>query len=199
LEFHRQRKKLDCANLVLIFATFKTFDMRKSDIHPMPQFFDRYINKVSDIPVVEALEQYPSIESAIDKHVLEALGDNVYAPGKWTIKDIVQHITDNERVQAYRAMRISRNDQTVLPGYDENLFADNTNAANISLDDLLEEFAITRQSNIMLFKSFTDEMLQRTGTCYTVSISPLALGFVLAGHQLHHINIINERYLPLLG
>jgi hypothetical protein len=164
----------------------------------MPQFFDRYINKVSDIPVVEALEQYPRIESAIDKHLLEALGDKVYAPGKWTIRDIVQHITDNERVQAYRAMRISRNDQTVLPGYDENLFADNTNAANSSLDDLLEEFAITRQSNIMLFKSFTDEMLQRTGTCYTVSISPLALGFVLAGHQLHHINIIKERYLPLL-
>jgi hypothetical protein len=105
---------------------------------------------------------------------------------------------DNERVQAYRALRIARNDKTPLPGYDENLFAANVQLSKRDLDGLLEEFAIVRRSNIMLFENFNDEVQQRTGLCNNVPISVLALGFVLTGHQIHHANIIRERYFPLI-
>jgi hypothetical protein len=164
----------------------------------MPAFFDRYINLTEDIDIVEALEKYHTVESLLDKKNLEKLGKKVYAEGKWTIKEIVQHMIDNERVQAYRALRIARNDKTPLPGYDENLFAANVQLSKRDLDGLLEEFAIVRRSNIMLFENFNDEVQQRTGLCNNVPISVLALGFVLTGHQIHHANIIRERYFPLI-
>jgi len=172
--------------------------MKRSEVYPMPPFFDRYINIVDDIDLNAALEDSDRIENLVDKQLLLNLGEKVYAPGKWTIKDILQHIIDNERIQAYRALRFARNDKSQLPGYDENLFADNTDLTTSSVESLLEEFALTRQSNIMLFKSFSNEMLQRTGLCFNVTLPVLALGFVLVGHELHHINIIKERYLPLL-
>jgi hypothetical protein len=172
--------------------------MKRSEISPMPQFFDRYINQVDDIDINEALEKYNSMETVLDVSKLEKLGDKVYAPGKWTIKEVIQHITDNERVQAYRALRISRNDQTPLPGYDENLFAANVDLSGRSLNDLLEEFAIVRKANIILFRNINEEQQKRTGLCNNVTIPVLALGFVLVGHQLHHAKIITEKYFPLL-
>ena len=172
--------------------------MIRSQIQPMPQFFDRYINLVEDIDITEALEKYSTIETLITKNELEQIGDKTYAPGKWTIKEIVQHISDNERVQAYRALRLARNDKTPLPGYDENVFAANVHPADRQLDDLLEEFSVVRRSNIILFKSFNEEAQKRTGLCNNVTIPVLALGFVLVGHQLHHASIIKERYLPLI-
>lgn len=173
--------------------------MKKSDIQQMPQFFDRYIKLADDLDIVAALEKYDTMESLVEKSLMEQIGDQVYGPDKWTIKEIIQHNIDNERVQAYRALRIARNDQTKLPGYDETLFAANTTAKERSLDDLLAEFAVVRRSNIFLFKSFTDEMQQRVGNCNNIAISTLALGFVLVGHQIHHSNIIKERYAPLVG
>jgi hypothetical protein len=172
--------------------------MKRSEITPMPKFFDRYINQVEDIDIVEALEKYSSIETLLDKDKLESLGDKVYAPGKWTVKEVVQHMTDNERVQAYRALRIARNDKTPLPGYDENVFAANVNPSLRSLSDLLEEFAVVRKGNIILFKNINEDQQKLTGLCNNVEIPVLALGFVLVGHQLHHAKIINERYFPLL-
>ena len=173
--------------------------MKRSQITQMPRFFDRYINMAEDLDIVEALEKYDTIETLVDKTALGQIGGQTYAKGKWSIKDIVQHMTDNERVQAYRALRISRNDKTSLPGYDENLFAAHTTATQRSLDELLAEFAAVRRSNIFLFKSFTEEMQQRSGICNDQPISVLALGFVLVGHQIHHCNIIRERYLPLIS
>lgn len=172
--------------------------MKRSEINPMPQFFDRYISQVEDIDIIEVLDKYNNLETLLDKKELEKIGDKVYASGKWTIKELVQHMTDNERVQAYRALRIARNDKTPLPGYDENLFAANVQPSDRDLDELLEEFAIVRRSNIMLFENFNDEVQQRSGLCNNVIIQVLALGFVLVGHQLHHSKIIKERYYSLI-
>ena len=172
--------------------------MKRSEINQMPKFFDRYINQVEDIDIVEALEKYSTIDTLLDIEKLERLGDKVYAPGKWTIKEVIQHMTDNERVQAYRALRIARNDKTPLPGYDETVFAANVNPSSRSLNDLLEEFAIVRKGNIILYKNINEAQQKLTGLCNNVEISVLALGFVLVGHQLHHCKIINDRYLPLL-
>ncbi|MCM5527946.1 DinB family protein [Parasegetibacter sp. NRK P23] len=172
--------------------------MKRSAIVPMPEFFDRYINLVEDVPVVEALTASAQVFPVADMPKIYALGDKVYAPGKWTIKDVVQHIIDNERIQAYRALRFARNDASLLPGYDEEPYAKEARAERRSLEELLEEFEVTRRSNILLFSSFTEEMLLRKGICFGKEMSVLALGFVLAGHQEHHVRIVRERYFPLV-
>ena len=126
------------------------------------------------------------------------MGTNVYQPGKWTVKDILQHVIDNERIMAYRALRFSRNDKTLLPGYDEEILAANTNADNLTVQQLLEEFNLVRASTIALFKGMSDSMLLRSGVAFKSDISALALGFVILGHPVHHMNVIKERYFPLL-
>jgi hypothetical protein len=170
--------------------------MKKSSIHPMPLFFERYIHNLEDMDLMDGLKNTLSLFDP-ELEQLNRVADKRYALGKWTPKDILQHIIDNERIQAYRALRIARNDKTVLPGYDEELLARNANAAYKTIADLVEEFKMVRQSNIMLFKSMTDEVLLRTGICYQVEISVLALGFVLVGHQIHHMQVLRERYYSL--
>ncbi|WP_159471287.1 DinB family protein [Dyadobacter sp. 3J3] len=173
--------------------------MKRSDIIPMPPFFDRYINLVEDIDIFDAFEKYSpdKIYSEIGK--LTDLQDKIYAPDKWTVKDILQHVIDNERIMAYRALRFSRNDKTELSGYEEAELAANTVASKRSVTDLMEEFNLLRQSTILLYKNMSDEMIICFGTANNTSISPLALGFVIIGHPVHHMNIIQERYFPLLA
>jgi hypothetical protein len=173
--------------------------MNRSDINPMPQFFDRYINLVEDINIFEAFEKYIPEKVYSDISKLTDLGDKIYAPGKWTINDILQHVVDNERIMAYRALRFSRNDKTALPGYDEEILAAHTVASKRSVTDLMEEFKLVRQSTKLLFKNMDDEMMLCSGIANESEISPLALGFVIIGHPVHHMNIIRERYYPLLG
>ncbi|HJS01486.1 MAG TPA: DinB family protein [Flavobacterium sp.] len=121
--------------------------------------------------------------------------DYRYAQGKWTIKEIIQHIIDAERVFSYRALRISRNDKTPLPGFDENDFVENTNANDRHLQSLLTELSIVRQSTLALFKSFSEEQLKRIGIASNNEISVRAIGFIIIGHQNHHKKVFQERYL----
>lgn len=121
--------------------------------------------------------------------------DDRYAQGKWTIKEIIQHIIDAERVFSYRALRISRNDKTPLPGFDENDFVENTNANDRHLQSLLTELSIVRQSTLALFKSFSEEQLKRIGIASNNEISVRAIGFIIIGHQNHHKKVFQERYL----
>ena len=172
--------------------------MKKSDIDPMPQFYDRYINLVEDMDLLEALENHSPEAIFSDIDSLETLGDSVYAPGKWTIKDIIQHCIDTERIMSYRALRFARNDQTPLPGFEENDYAQNTLAAERTLEDLLDEYEIVRAATLAQFQNFSEPMLQRSGQASQVPISVGALGFMLVGHAIHHMNVIRERYLPLL-
>jgi uncharacterized damage-inducible protein DinB len=121
--------------------------------------------------------------------------DYRYADDKWTIKEIIQHIIDAERIFAYRALRISRNDQTPLPGFDENEYIDNTNGNSRSIQELLTEFSAVRHSNLLLFKSFATEQLTRMGIASNHPVSVRALAFLIIGHQKHHQKVFLERYL----
>jgi uncharacterized damage-inducible protein DinB len=121
--------------------------------------------------------------------------DYSYAEGKWTIKDIIQHIIDTERIFVYRALRISRNDKTPLPGFEQNDYVENTNAHTRSIQDLLAEFSAVRQSTLFLFKSFSEEQLKRLGIASANEVSVRALGFIIIGHQKHHQKVFEERYL----
>lgn len=121
--------------------------------------------------------------------------DYRYAEGKWTIKDIIQHLIDSERIFAYRALRFSRRDETALPGFEENMYADNAHGSERSINDLLTEMSALRHANIMMFKSFSEADMLRKGTASGYTVSTRAFGFLIIGHQNHHMKIFKERYL----
>ena len=121
--------------------------------------------------------------------------DYRYADGKWTVKEVLQHIIDAERVFAYRALRFARKDPTFLPGFDENAFAENAKADKRDWKNLVEEFKVVRMSSEYLFASFDDDQLDATGTSNNNSVYVLGIGFLLIGHCNHHKNILKERYL----
>lgn len=118
-----------------------------------------------------------------------------YQKGKWCIKEIVAHLIDAERVFSYRALRFARHDRTELPGYDHDMYIWSSKAILRDYYLMLEEFQLVRNSTIALFKSFDQEMLSREGYANGMNITVNALGFVIAGHEKHHINIIQQRYL----
>ena len=115
--------------------------------------------------------------------------------GKWTIKELVQHIIDAERVLSYRALRFARRDATDLAGFEEDDYVKNSNGDTRDYNDLLVEFSAVRNATILLFNSFTDEALQRIGSASGSIISVRALGFIISGHLQHHLTIIKERYI----
>jgi hypothetical protein len=172
--------------------------MKKSEIIKMPTYFDLYINLVEDIDVIEALEKYGSKYLEKEKATFEKLGEKVYATGKWTVKDILQHLIDAERVFAYRALRFARNDKTELHGFNEDHFAAHANTKNRSVADLLIELNLLRSLTIVFFKTLDKEALLREGTASGNKISVLALGFTMTGHVIHHTNVLKERYYPLV-
>lgn len=118
-----------------------------------------------------------------------------YAEGKWTIKDILQHLIDAERVFCYRAMRFARNDQTPLPGFEQDDYVKVFDANHRDIKDMIEEFSHLRNSTIALFKSFDSESLKRIGTASNSPMSVRAIGYLFAGHVNHHLKVIKERYL----
>jgi uncharacterized damage-inducible protein DinB len=159
-------------------------------------YYGNYIAQVSDeYTLIEELEI--SLHRFI-KFVQDIPMDKFdyrYAEGKWTIKDIIQHIIDAERVFAYRALRFARNDKTELPGFEENDYVDEANGTKRSIMELLTELSAVRHATILLFKSFTQEQLVRIGLASENPMSVRAAGFVIIGHQNHHQKVFEERYL----
>jgi hypothetical protein len=173
--------------------------MKKTAIPHAPCYFDLYMDQVADIDLNDALRQSLDTLQSLDLDLLYRLGDTVYAPGKWTVREVFQHISDCERVFAYRALRFARNDQTALPGFDENLFAEYAGAHRRPLEAVLTELKSVRESTLHLFDSFDEDALRRTGVMFKTELPVLAVGFTLVGHQTHHLRILEERYYPLAG
>lgn len=172
--------------------------MYKRDIPSLPKNFDQYIKLVPDLDLIDALHKYGNEYLEKEKNYLLALGDKVYAENKWTVKTILLHMIDAERIFAYRALRFARNDKTPLSGFDENEYA-KADVSNRTVTDLLIEFAAVRQATLGLFLGFDDDILLRQGTASGNEISVLALGFTIVGHELHHFNVLRERYYPLVS
>ncbi|KGO94758.1 DinB family protein [Flavobacterium subsaxonicum] len=172
--------------------------MRITDIQPdeYAEYQQAYISLVDDAwSLIEELEV--SVHAFI-KFVQDIPMDKYdyrYAKGKWTIKDIIQHLIDTERIFAYRALRFARNDSTALAGFEENAYAAVAHGADRKLQDMLVELALVRQCTIALFKSFTEEDLLRRGVASGYTLSVRAVGFIIIGHQNHHMKIFKERYL----
>jgi hypothetical protein len=171
--------------------------MKKSDINQEPCFFDRYINLVDDIELNEALKQSITELDQLDFEAFDKLGNYAYAEGKWTVKDIFQHLIDTERIMCYRALCFARGEQAKLPGFDENIFAETAKsiAKKRSLRSLILEYKFVHKSTIALFKSLDKKALKRSGIMYNAQMSVLSVGFVIVGHQKHHLQVIKERYM----
>lgn len=118
-----------------------------------------------------------------------------YADEKWTLAEVLMHIIDAERIFQYRALRFARNDSTALAGFDQNVYVPESIAANKTMESIVEEYKTVRESTIALFKSFNDEVLKRIGVASDSEMSARAMGFIICGHQAHHLKIIRERYL----
>ena len=129
------------------------------------------------------------------KNIPDEKWDYRYAEGKWTIKELVQHIIDAERIFCYRALNFARKDRSELPGFDENEFAAVSKADKRSKQDLLDELATVQKSSMQLFASFDDEQLNESGKANGNSIYVNGIGFIIVGHTMHHLNILKERYL----
>lgn len=160
-----------------------------------PPYYQHYIDLVKDIPILKALEDQVLDVQALISEVEEGQEDFAYAEGKWTIKQVIGHIIDTERILGYRALRFARKDKTPLPGFDENKFVENAHFQNQSLYNLAHEFGIVREANLALWRHFTEEDLSQTGTANGVEVSVRAILFMIAGHATHHIRVIKTNYL----
>ena len=174
--------------------------MTPAEIKVIPEYFFTYTSLVpQEISLSEALVTYgiQYLDPEMEKY--KSLGDQVYAKGKWTLKEILAHLIDSERVFAYRALRFARGDQAHLAGFEQDDYVLESNASNRTVDELYQEFKVVRESSICLFNSLNDKMLQRSGTASDNHVSVVALGFIICGHVIHHQRIIEERYYPLLS
>lgn len=157
--------------------------------------YEDYSSLVEDTDIVAAMRKQLTEVENLFASISEEKGEFAYAEGKWTIKELLGHLINGERVFAYRALRISRGDQTPLPGFDQDLLTDNGNFNSISLADLLEEFSYLCQSDIIFFQNLTDEAWARTGTVNDNPASVRAIAYNMVHHVRHHINILRLRYL----
>lgn len=157
-------------------------------------FYSAYVGKVPEQNVLEALESNLD-ELALLNSVPDAQAGHRYAEGKWSIREVAGHLIDAERVFAYRAMRFSRKDATNLPGFDEDAFVAGSAFDQCRLEDLLAEFRLARQSNLLLFRNMAPGMLELIGTANGKPMSVRALACVMAGHLRHHLGVLKDRYL----
>lgn len=172
--------------------------MKRSELQPLPEYFDRYILKCDDDELSNVLFTCQQELLKVPLADWKKIGRRVYAPGKWTIQDIIQHLIDTERVFTYRALCIARGDTQKLPSFDENSFVEQANASNRSLENLLEELMASHQSFQAMYASFSPDILLRRGPSFKGSYSVADIGFTMAGHQRWHLEVIRERYGQLL-
>lgn len=169
--------------------------MPRPDMSRVPQFYHNYINQVPENDLPAAISNGTNTFLDFLSSIPPAKHDHRYAPGKWTIKEVLQHIIDAERVFNYRALCFARKDPAPLPGFDENIFAENAQADKRSWNELVEEFRTVRKSTELLYRSFNNEQLEATGISNSNLNYVLGFGYITVGHSLHHMKVVQERYL----
>ena len=169
--------------------------MSHVDLSRVPEYYHKYINLAISDDLKTALEKHQIELISFLKDIPKKKWNYRYAEGKWSIKEVVQHIIDAERVFTYRALRFARKDQTPLPSFDENIFAANSKADDRSKKDLLKELKAVQASSAQMFESFDEEQLNQSGIASEKSTYVKGITYIVFGHSLHHKNILKERYL----
>lgn len=162
--------------------------------------FEKYIQRYKDLIPTEDWINYLKVVGDETENLFIKFNGGAenfsYAPGKWSLKILLQHLIDAEKIFCYRALRFSRGDKTELPGWDEELYAQHKNVQNYSLAELIEEFRSQRKISYLFFKNLSEESLSQTGFANGNIVSVETIGKLVTGHNKHHLNVIHERYLP---
>lgn len=169
--------------------------MQRPDKSEYDPYYERYISLVSGGDPVAVLAAQPTELQDIFTALPEEKGAYAYDAGKWSVKEVLSHMIDGERMFAYRAFRIARGDKTPIEGFEQDGYIENAHANERSFGELLEEFNLLRRANLLFFDHLRDEQWQFVGIANAASISVRAIAFIMAGHVKHHANILNERYL----
>ena len=166
-----------------------------ADTEIYQNYFDRYTSLVKETNIADALNnQDAALEDFFNK-ISEEKSGYAYAEGKWTLKEMLQHMIDTERIFTYRALAVARGEKINLPGFDENEYADNADAARRSWASLTEEMRVVRKSTKLLYASFSDAMLELEGKANNNLCKVKTIGFIIPGHVTHHLRVAYERYL----
>lgn len=154
-----------------------------------------YVDKVpvGNLPDILHLHGEKTLE--LLHNLTETERKYLYSDGKWSIAQVLVHIIDTERIFTYRALRIARGDKTPLPAFEENNYVQNCNANERSFEEILEEYDCVRKATVSLLKSFTNEMLQNSGVSNNMNVTVNAIAYMLAGHDIHHVEVLKERYI----
>ena len=161
----------------------------------LPDYLKHYLSLATESDVIEALEKSTNELVLVFGNVEGTKSNYRDAKGKWTVNELLQHIIDTERIFQYRALCIARGEKQSLPGFDQDKYAANVDVGNRSLQSVLDEFLVVRNSSVQLFKNLNKEQLNAEGLANGMKIRPIAYGFLCAGHLKHHLNILEERYL----
>ncbi|HRN42866.1 MAG TPA: DinB family protein [Vicingus sp.] len=168
--------------------------MKAIENHNFAEYFNNYINLVEEEDLQKALKKSFKEVKYFVKNLTEEQGNFAYAKKKWTVKELLVHVMDTERIFCERALRFARNDDKELPGFDHDIFVKNSAANQRTLKDILKEYKVIRKSTLALFKSFTPEMLEKGGIANGNKMTVLSIGFIISGHELHHLNILRKNY-----
>ena len=160
-----------------------------------PHYFARYISRVESDSLSQAMATYAKPLAEFYTNLPEAKAGYRYAPGKWTLKELLQHIVDTERIMSYRLLRISRGDTTPLASFDEDSYAAASNANARNFDSIKEEFLTVRKSTDLLIASLSEEQLALEGVASNLPVKANAVGYIIFGHMLHHKAVLEEKYL----
>lgn len=159
-------------------------------------FYERYVKLSNNTPLDDLFKANAKEMNDLFEGLTEENSLYRYADDKWTFKQIFGHLIDTERIFSYRALCVARGEPNPLPGFDQDVYVTNADFNALPLSALREQYQATRQSTIALFSNFKDEELLRRGTISGFSFTVRATGYVIAGHELHHFNILNEKYFP---
>lgn len=169
-------------------------DIGRPGLDEIPPHHVAYVGKVPESDPVAVLATQIDVTTALLRGLSEQAALARYAPGKWSIKEVVGHLADTERIMSYRALRIARGDETPLPGFDENAYVPPAKFDARPLADLLAELRTARAATLALFRSFDAEAWRRRGTASGKPVSVRALGYMIPGHERHHVEILRTRY-----
>ncbi|RED66216.1 DinB family protein [Cohnella lupini] len=158
-------------------------------------YYEQYIGLVPTGNIVEFLADVLKTTSELLSDIPEDRGNYRYAPDKWSLKEVLGHINDNERVMAYRLLRFARGDRTPLAGYDQDEFMKGVSFDSLSLTEIIEDYISVRRSTLTLLRGLSEEAWSRRGIANDNEMSVKALAYIIAGHELHHLNIVKERYI----
>lgn len=161
-------------------------------------YYGRYIVLLPEGDILTILSQQIEPTLALLRNISEAQSLTRYEPGKWSIKEVLGHLCDAERIMSYRALRIGRGDQTPIPGFEQDDYINGANFDARPWLDFIGEFELIRAATLALFRGFETAATERLGTANNVAVSVRALAYIIAGHERHHMNIVRERYLPKL-